>query len=182
MEYCKDDISEILINEKEIEDICKRLGSQISEDYKDKKLYLICVLKGSIIFTADLMKHITCECILDFMSVSSYNGTKTSGFVNIKKDLDCDVSGCDVLIVEDILETGITLSRVKEILLERNANSVKICTLLDKPENRKVDINADYIGTVIPDKFVIGYGLDYNEKYRNLPFVGVLSSKVYFDE
>lgn len=172
-------IDRVLISEDEINNICNRLAKQISEDYKDKKLYLICVLKGSLPFTADLMKRITCDCILDFMSVSSYNGTQTTGFVNIRKDLDTDVTGCDVLIVEDILETGITLSRVKDILLSRGVNSVKICTLLDKPNNRKVDINADYVGTEIPDEFVIGYGLDYNEKYRNLPFVGVLSSKIY---
>ena len=128
------------------------------------------------------MKNITCDCILDFMSVSSYEGNKTSGFVNIKKDLDTDVTGCDVLLIEDILETGITLSRVKQILLDRKVGSVKICALLDKPENRKIDIEADYVGKVIPDKFVIGYGLDYNEKYRNLPFVGVLSPKVYADK
>ncbi len=182
MEINKSDISEILIDEVEINNICKRLGEQISKDYKDKKLYLICILKGSLPFTADLMKNITCDCVLDFMSVSSYNGTQTSGFVNIKKDIDSDVRGCDVLIIEDILETGITLSRVKEILLDRGVNSVKICTLLDKPENRKVDIEADYLGATIPDKFVIGYGLDYNEKYRNLPFVGVLSPKVYSDK
>ena len=182
MEIKKTDIDEILVSEEEINEICNRLAKQISEDYKDKKLYLICILKGSLPFTADIMKRLTCDCILDFMSVSSYNGTQTSGFVNIKKDLDTDVSGCDVLIIEDILETGITLSRVKEILIDRGVNSVKICTLLDKSVNRTVDIEADYVGKVIPDKFVIGYGLDYNEKYRNLPFVGVLSSKVYADK
>ena len=182
MKFKNNDIAKILLNEKEINSICKKLAKQISKDYSDKKLYLVCILKGSLPFTANLMKHISCDCILDFMSVSSYNGTKTTGFVNIKKDLDTDVTGYDILIIEDILETGTTLSKIKEILLSRGANSVKICTLLNKPECHQVEINADYVGTVIPNEFVVGYGLDYNEKYRNLPFVGVLSPKVYADK
>ena len=182
MEEFKNDISKILVEENEIKEICKRLGSQISKDYAGKKPLIIGVLKGSVVFIADLIRNITCDCEIDFMAVSSYNGTKSSGTVTFKKDLDVDIKGKHIIIAEDILDTGITLSKIKEVLLHRNAASVKICTFLDKPQNRKADISADYVGKVIPDEFVIGYGLDYNEKYRNLPFVGVLSPKVYADK
>ena len=172
-------IAKILVSKEEIAEICKRLGKQITEDYKDKKLLIVTVLKGSIPFTADLMREINCECTLDCMQVSSYVGTQTSGFINIKKDLDTDVEGLDVLIIEDILESGITLSYVQKLLLDRKPTSVKICTLLDKPEKRKTGINADYVGKTIPNEFVVGYGLDYNEQYRNLPFIAVLNEEVY---
>ena len=125
------------------------------------------------------MREITCDCQIDFMSVSSYSGTKTTGVVKFKKDMDVDPDGRDILIVEDILDSGITLSYLKKVLTDRNAASVKVCTFLDKPANRQADITADYVGAEVPDEFIIGYGLDYNEKYRNLPFVGVLSEKVY---
>jgi len=176
------DVEKILISEEEIKEICKRLGKQISEDYKGKKLLLVSVLKGAVVFLADLMREITCDCELDFMAVSSYSGTKTTGVVKFKKDMDVDPDGQDILIVEDILDSGITLSYLKKVLLDRNAASVKVCTFLDKPANRKTDIEAEYVGRTVPDEFIIGYGLDYNEKYRNLPFVGVLSPKVYADK
>ncbi|MDD6479044.1 MAG: hypoxanthine phosphoribosyltransferase [Oscillospiraceae bacterium] len=174
-----EDVERVLVSEAEIDEICTRLGKQISEDYKDKKLLLVSVLKGGVVFLADLMRKITCDCEIDFMSVSSYSGTKTTGVVKFKKDMDVDPEGRDILIVEDILDSGITLSYLKKVILDRNAASVKVCAFLDKPSNRVADIEAEYTGKQIPDEFVIGYGLDYNEKYRNLPFVGVLAEKVY---
>ena len=173
------DIKEVLIPEEEIKEICKRLGEQISKDYDGKKLFLVSVLKGAVVFMADLMRNITCDCEIDFMAVSSYSGTKTTGVVKFKKDLDINPEGCDILLVEDILDSGITLSYLKDVLLQRHANSIKVCTFLDKPANRQADIQADYVGKVVPDEFIIGYGLDYNEKYRNLPYVGILSPDVY---
>lgn len=175
----QNDIAGVLISEEEIKEICKRLGEQISKDYEGKKLLLVSVLKGAVVFMADLMRNITCDCEIDFMAVSSYSGTKTTGVVKFKKDLDIDPDGRDILIVEDILDSGITLAYLKQVLLQRNAKSIKICTFLDKPANRKADIKAEYVGKEVPDEFIIGYGLDYNEKYRNLPFVGILSPSVY---
>lgn len=173
------DFCKILVSEEETKEICKRLGEQISKDYAGKKLYLVSVLKGAVVFMADLMRNITCDCEIDFMAVSSYSGTKTTGVVKFKKDLDIDPDGKDILIVEDILDSGITLSYLKNVLLQRNANSIKVCAFLDKPANHRADITADYVGKVIPDEFVVGYGLDYDEKYRNLPFVAVLAPEVY---
>lgn len=173
------DVEKVLVSKEEIKEICKKLGRQISKDYEGKKLLLVSVLKGAVVFLADLMREITCECELDFMAVSSYSGTKTTGVVKFKKDMDVDPEGQDILIVEDILDSGITLSYLKKVLLDRNAASVKVCAFLDKPSNRKADIVAEYVGKAVPDEFVIGYGLDYNEKYRNLPFVGVLKREVY---
>ena len=175
------DIARVLLSEEELKEIVTRLGNQISEDYKDKKLVLVSVLKGSVIFMADLMRAINIPCVIDFMAVSSYgSGTKTSGVVKIVKDLDTDVvEGADLLIVEDILDSGVTLDYLMKILSARNPNSIKICTLLDKPERRKAPIKAHYAGAQIPDAFVVGYGLDYDEKYRNLPFVGALKPSVY---
>lgn len=175
------DIEKVLLSEEELKNIVHRLGSQISEDYKDKNLVLVSVLKGSVVFMADLMRAITIPCTIDFMSVSSYgSGVKTSGVVKIIKDLDTDVvNGADLLIVEDILDSGVTLEYLMKVLSARNPNSIRICTLLDKPERRKANIKADYAGAQIPDAFVVGYGLDFNEKYRNLPFVGALKPAVY---
>ena len=175
------DIDRVLLSEEEFNGIVKKLGAEISEDYKDKKLVLVSVLKGSVIFMADLMREIKIPCTIDFMSVSSYgSGTKTSGVVKIIKDLDTDVvEGSDLLIVEDILDSGVTLEYLIKILSARNPKSVKICTLLDKPERRKANVKADYAGAQIPDAFVVGYGLDFNEKYRNLPFIGALKPAVY---
>lgn len=175
----KEDVLELLIPEERLKKICKDLGEQISRDYEGKNLLLVSVLKGAVVFLSDLLREITCDCRIDFMAVSSYSGTKSTGFVKFKKDLDISPEGCDILIVEDILDSGVTLAYLKNILMDRNANSIKICALLDKPDNRKADIKADYVGEVIPDKFVVGYGLDYDEKYRNLPYVGVLSPSVY---
>ncbi len=175
----KEDVQEVLISEERLKQICKDLGKQISKDYEGKNLLLVSVLKGAVVFLSDLLREITCDCRIDFMSVSSYSGTKTTGVVKFKKDLDINPDGCDILIVEDILDSGITLAYLKNILADRNAASIKVCALLDKPDNRKADIKADYVGAVIPDEFVVGYGLDYDEKYRNLPYVGVLSPSVY---
>ena len=177
----KNDVAEILITEEELKAICKKLGEQISRDYAGKNLLLVSVLKGAVVFMSDLLREITCDCRIDFMAVSSYSGTKTTGVVKFKKDLDINPDGCDILLVEDILDSGITLSYLKSVLKDRNAASIKVCALLDKPENRQADIKADYVGRVIPDAFVIGYGLDYDEKYRNLPYVGILAPHVYED-
>lgn len=175
-----DDIKEVLYDEKTLNEICARLGKQISEDYKDKNLLLVSVLKGSVIFMADLMRNITVPCAIDFMAASSYGkGTKTTGIVKIKKDLDINIEGFDLLLVEDILDSGLTLSNLKSVLELRNPASIRLCTLLDKPERRLADIKADYVGAVVPDEFVVGYGLDHDEKYRNLPFIGILKPEVY---
>lgn len=176
----KDDIERVLISEEELREIVAKLGKQISEDYKDKNLLMVSVLKGSVIFMADLMRSISIPCNIDFMSVSSYgNGTKSSGVVKIIKDLDVSIEGKDLLIVEDILDSGKTLNYIQEILLARNPSSIRICTLFDKPERREVDLYAEYVGCKVPNEFIVGYGLDYNEYYRNLPYIGVLKEGVY---
>ena len=176
----ENDIKEVYFSKEELHGIVKRLGEQISKDYEGKNLTLVSILKGSVIFMADLMREITVPCEIDFMCVSSYgNGTKSSGTVKIIKDLDINLEGKDLLLVEDILDSGITLHSLRGMLSLRNPNSRKICTLLDKPERRSANIKADYIGTRVPDEFVVGYGLDYDEKYRNLPFIGVLKPEVY---
>ena len=176
------DVKSVLISEEEIKQICKKLGEQITRDYEGKNLLVVSVLKGSIMFMADLLREIKCHCKIDFLSVSSYSGTKTTGVVKFKKDLDIDPDGMDILIVEDILDSGVTLSYLSGVLMGRNASSIKICTLLDKPANRRADIKADYVGMVIPDAFVIGYGLDYDEKYRFLGDIGILAPSVYGGE
>lgn len=174
------DIDRVLISEEELSKIVKELGAKITEDYKDKNLLLISILKGSVTFMADLMREINIPCNIDFMAVSSYgSGTKSSGVVKIIKDLDSSIDGKDLLIVEDILDSGRTLNYIKEILLARNPKSIRICTLFDKPERRDVDLYADYIGSKVPNEFIVGYGLDYNEYYRNLPYIGVLKESVY---
>lgn len=177
------DILKTLIGEEELQQKVKELGIQITKDYQGKKLLLVSILKGSVIFMADLMRAIDTYCRIDFMSVSSYgSGVKTSGVVKIVKDLDIDIQGYDLLIVEDILDSGKTLSYIKKILIERNPKSIRICTLLDKPERRQVeDIKADYMGFEIPDEFVVGYGLDYAETYRNLPYIGALKAEIYMN-
>ena len=169
------DVKKVLYSEKEISDIVTALGAQISEDYKDKNLLMVSVLKGSVVFMSDLMRAVTIPCEIDFMAVSSYgNKTTSSGTVRILKDLDRDISGYDVLLVEDILDSGKTLNYLIELLYARNPASIRICTLFDKPDRREVDIYADYKGLLVPDEFIVGYGLDYSEKYRNLPYIGVL--------
>ena len=175
-----DDIKTVLVSEEQLKAKVAELGAQISRDYAGKNLVLVSILKGSVVFMADLMRAVSIPCNIDFMVVSSYgSNTTTSGLVKIIKDLDGDLSGKDVLIVEDILDTGVTLSNLVPMLKMRNPNSVKICTILDKPSRRKADIQPDYEGFQVPDEFVVGYGLDYDEKYRNLPYVGVLKPEVY---
>lgn len=174
------DIKEVLVTEERLREKVGALGAKISEDYRGKDLLLVSVLKGSVVFMADLMRAITIPLQIDFMSVSSYGaGVKTSGVVRILKDLDAPIDGCDVLIVEDILDSGLTLNYIIEILKQRNPASIRICTLLDKPESRKVPVRTDYYGFIIPDQFVVGYGLDYAQRYRNLPYIGVLRPEVY---
>lgn len=176
----RNDIESVLFSEEKLAEIVQRIGRQISEDYKGKNLLMVSVLKGSVVFMADLMRAITIPCSIDFMCVSSYgSGTKTSGVVKIIKDLDINLKGYDLLVVEDILDSGLTLSYILEILQSRSPKSVKLCTLFDKPDRRTADIKPDYVGTVVPDEFIVGYGLDYDENYRNLPFVGILKPEVY---
>lgn len=174
-----EDVKKILVTEEEIISKSKELGKQISQDYKNKNLILVALLKGSVPFLSELMKHIEIDMETEYMDVSSYEGTVSTGEVKIIKDLDRSVKGCDVVIVEDIVDTGRTLKTVKELLLAKGANSVKVATLLDKKEHRVVDIEAEYVAFNIPDEFVIGFGLDYNQKYRNLPYVGVLKEECY---
>ena len=176
-----DDIQTILVTEEQLQAKVAQLGARISQDYAGKDLLLVSILKGAVVFMADLMRAVSIPCSIDFMVVSSYGGTNTTstGLVKIVKDLDADLSGRDVLIVEDILDTGVTLSNLVPMLKLRNPNSVRICAILDKPTRRKADIQPDYEGFQVPDEFVVGYGLDYNEKYRNLPYVGVLKPSVY---
>ena len=174
------DIQEVLYSEETIAEMVQRVGAEISRDYKGKNLLLVSVLKGSVAFMADLMRAVTIPARIDFMAVSSYgSGVKTSGIVKIIKDLDIELQGFDILIVEDILDSGKTLSYLMELLSSRNPSSIEICTLFDKPERREVPVYAKYKGTDIPDAFIVGYGLDYDEKYRNLPFVGILKPEVY---
>ena len=180
------DIESILVSEEEITELCSQIADKINNDYKNsnKKLVLICILKGSLPFTCELMKKITLPVEIDFMKVSSY-GSKTvsSGVINIHLDIKRDdMEDVDFIVIEDIVDSGRTLSHLTRYLKERGANSVKTCTLLDKPDRRTVDFIPDYSGKIIPDKFVVGFGLDYNEKYRNLPFVGVLKPSVYGGE
>ena len=176
----RNDIDLILYDEAVMSAKIKELGTRISEDYAGKSPFLIGVLKGCFVFMADLAREITLPCDIDFMAVSSYgSGTSTTGAVKITKDLNRDIEGRDVLIIEDILDSGVTLSYLKAYLSNRNPASIKICTLMDKPARRKADITADYTGFVCPDEFVVGYGLDYDEKYRNLPYIGVLKPEIY---
>ena len=166
---------EVMIPQEELEKRIAELGEQISKDYEGKTVHLICVLKGGIFFTCELAKHITTDVTLDFMSVSSYGAeTKSSGVVKIVKDLDEPLEGKDVIVVEDIIDSGYTLSYLLEILSRRNPASMRLCTLLDKPDRRKREVHVDYRGFEIPDRFIIGFGLDYDQKYRNLPYIGVI--------
>jgi hypoxanthine phosphoribosyltransferase len=176
----RDSIQKVLISEKQIRERVKELGREISKDYEGKDLVVVGVLKGAILFLGDLVKNITVPLTMDFIAVSSYgNSTTTSGVVRILKDLDNSIENMDVLIVEDIIDSGLTLCYLYENLRSRGPNSIKICTLLDKPERRKVDVKVDYTGFVIEDEFVVGYGLDFAEKYRNLPEICILRPEVY---
>ncbi|MDF2883151.1 MAG: hypoxanthine phosphoribosyltransferase [Clostridiaceae bacterium] len=176
----REDIKEVLYTEEEIRLKIKEIGKLISKDYNGKDLMLIGVLKGSVVFMADLMKEITIPCTMDFMAVSSYgNSTKTTGVVRILKDLDFEIEGKDILIVEDIIDSGITLKYLVDYLKGRKPASLEIACLLNKPERRKVELNAKYMGFTVPDYFLVGYGLDYAEKYRNLPYIGILKEEIY---
>ena len=176
----QNDIQEVLISEEEIQSKVKELGATLSAEYANRNPLVICVLKGAFIFMADLVKNITVPVEMDFMAVSSYGAsTKSSGVVKIIKDLDVSVEGREVLIVEDIIDSGLTLSYLAELFRYRKAKSIKIVTLLDKPTGRKADITPDYAGFIVPDAFVVGYGLDFAEKYRNLPYIGILKPEIY---
>ena len=179
-ELYKDLKDEILLDREQIAARVKEMGQQITKDFAGKDLVAICILKGASVFFVDLIREIDLPMSVDFMAISSYgSATKSSGVVRILKDLDKPINGKDVLIVEDIVDSGMTLSFLKENLLSRGAKSLKIATLLDKPERRRVPLTSDYFGFIIPDEFVVGYGLDYAEKYRNLPDIGVLRPEIY---
>ena len=177
------DVEKILINEDELRDIVSELGKKITAEYKNsqKELVVIVILKGSLVFASDLIRKIDMPLEIEFMKVSSYGAdTKTSGEIKIHLDLNRDhLENYNILIVEDIVDSGRTLSRLTQLLRNRNANNVKTCTLLDKPSRREVEFAPDFCGCTIPDEFVIGYGLDYDEKYRNLPFIGILKHEIY---
>lgn len=173
------DIERILISEEEIQQKVSEMGKKISDDFRDKDPLFVGVLKGCFIFMADLMRYVDIRCSMDFMAVSSYSGTSSTGAVKINKDLSEDIEGRHIIIVEDILDSGITLSYLKQYLMVRKPASISIATLMDKPARRKADIYADYSCFEIPDAFVVGYGLDYNERYRNLPYIGVLKPEIY---
>lgn len=175
-----EDIERILVTEEELRAIAKNLGAQITKDYAGKKLLVIGVLKGSIYFLTDLSRYIDLPCNIDFIQASSYGaGTVSSGEIKIIKDVAEDLTGFDVLLVEDILDTGRTLKYIHDMLSTRNANSISVITLLDKPARRVADISADYVGVDVPNEFVVGYGLDYNQFYRNLPYIAVLKREIY---
>lgn len=174
------DVEKILVSEEKIRETVKRIGDEINRDLAGEPLLVIVILKGSTPFAMDLIRTLNMPVELDFMQVSSYGvSTETSGSINIKRDLDQDISGKNILIVEDIIDSGNTLFKLKSLFESRNTKSVRICTMLDKPSRRVADVHVDYTGIEIPDEFVIGYGLDYAEQYRNLPYIGVLKRSVY---
>ncbi len=176
----ENDIAQIVFSEEEIKAAVDRVGAEITRDYAGKKPLLVGILKGSFVFMADLARRIELYCDVDFMAVSSYgNGTSTTGAVRITKDLNQDIFERDVIIVEDILDSGVTLSYLKQYLEGRRPSSLKICTLLDKPARRRSNVYADYVGLTCPDGFIVGYGLDFAEKYRNLPYIGILRPELY---
>lgn len=171
----KDTIGTVMITQQQINDRAAEIGRQIEEDFKGEPIVMVGILRGAVLWMADVMKNTNLDMTIDFMAVSSYgSGKKTSGVVKINKDLDTDIEGKNVIIVEDIVDSGYTLNYLKGYFESREAKTVKICTLLDKPEGRKVDIDVDYIGFTVDDRFIIGYGLDYDQKYRNLPYISFL--------
>lgn len=177
------DIEKILVTEDELSAIAHKLGAQITKDYEGKKLLIVGVLKGSAYFLTDLSRYIDLPCNIDFIQASSYGaGTESSGTIKIIKDIDDDLTGFDVLLVEDILDTGRTLKHIHDMLEKRNPQSIAVATLLDKPARRIADISADYVGVDVPNEFVVGYGLDYNQYYRNLPYIAVLKKEIYSDD
>ena len=174
------DIQEVLFSEEQLDRRVREIAAQIEKDYEGKEIMLISVLRGSFVFMADLCRRIDLPCTLDFMSVSSYGkGTSSSGQVQITKDLSSDISDQHIIVIEDILDSGNTLSYLLKLLEQRNPASIRLCTLLDKPERRVKEVKVDYSGFTIPDAFVVGYGLDYAEQYRNLPYIGILKPEVY---
>lgn len=175
------DVKQVLVGEQEIIEKCKLLGKEISDFYRSYETapLLVAILKGSVPFLSELIKHIELDIEIDFMDVSSYEGTESIGDVRIIKDLDRSIKGMPIILVEDIVDTGRTLQEVKKLLMNKGASEVKIITLLDKPSRRVIDVKADFVGFEIPNEFVIGFGLDFNEKYRNLPYVGVLKDEMY---
>ncbi|MEA5040228.1 MAG: hypoxanthine phosphoribosyltransferase [Clostridiaceae bacterium] len=176
----QNDIKEVLIPREEVAAVVRRLGAELSRDYAGKTPIMITVLKGAFIFMADLVREVTVPCTMDFMAVSSYgSGTRTSGQVKIIKDLDTTIEGKDVIIVEDILDSGVTLSYLLKLLQARKPASLRLCALFDKPARHKVDVHIDYRGLEVPDEFIVGYGLDYDEKYRNLPDICILKPEIY---
>ena len=181
MEALHPDVSEVVLSEQDIKDIVTRMGDAITADYKEKNPLVVAVLKGAVVFTADIMRAIKCPIAVDFMAVSSYgDGVKSSGVVRIVKDLDTKIEGRDVLIVEDILDSGLTLSYLIRMLEARGANSVKVAAFLVKDvEGKKPAVHPEYVGAHVPDEFIVGYGLDFTERYRNLPYIGILKPEVY---
>lgn len=180
MSEMEKDLERTLLTEQQLRTRVHKLGQEVSEFYQGKDLLLVTVLKGAVVFLTDFMRALDCHCELEFMVASSFcGGTRSTGTLKILKDLDVPIEGREVLIVEDILDSGLTLSHIKKMLEERGPAGVRIVTLLDKPARRRADINADFTGFVIPDEFVVGYGLDYDERYRNLPYIGILKPEVY---
>ena len=176
----KNDIESVLYSEQELQDCVKRIAGEITRDFAGQEPIFIGVLKGSFIFIADLMRHVDLHCSVDFMAVSSYGkGSVTTGAVKINKDLSANIEGKPVIMVEDILDSGLTLSYLTKYLMQRKPASISIATLLDKPARRRAEVKPDYVGFEVPDAFVVGYGLDYAEKYRNLPYIGILKPRVY---
>ena len=174
------DIERILLDEETIKKRVRELGEQLSKDYEDEEVILLCILKGACVFFSDLARAMDVKLKMDFMGISSYgDAVKTSGIVRLTKDIDTSITGKHVLIAEDIMDSGLTLTHLKRVLMERQPASLKICCLLDKPERRECDITPDYCGFIIPNEFVVGYGLDYCGYYRNLPYVGILKPSVY---
>ena len=177
-----DAIEKVLISEEELEAAVARIGRQISVDYKDRDPIFIGVLKGCFMFMADLMRHVDIPCSMDFMAVSSYKGTTSTGAVKINKDVSENIEGRHIILVEDILDSGVTLNYLKNYLMVSRPASIAVATLMDKPARRKADIYANYSCFEVPDAFVVGYGLDYNERYRNLPYIGILKPEIYSNE
>lgn len=169
---------DVMISKEELHDRVAQLGAEISKDYKGQSILAICVLKGAVLFLSDLIRELNIETKIDFMAVSSYGAsTKSTGVVRILKDLDSNIEGENIVIVEDIIDSGLTLKYLKEYLLARDPKSLRICTLLDKPDRRIADVKADYVGFTIDNKFIVGYGLDYNQRYRNLPYISYLEEE-----
>ena len=174
----RETIGTVLITEEQIREKAAEIGKQIDEDYAGKEIVMIGIRRGAVPWRADVMKHVTLDMTIDFMAVSSYGAaTKSSGVVKINKDLDTNIDGKDIIIVEDIVDSGVTLNYLEGYLKSRGAASIKLCSLLDKPEGRRVDITADYVGFTVDDRFIVGYGLDYDQKYRNLPYITWLESE-----